>query len=470
MSSPTCSNFPADHSVPVLFFSLDLAGQPAVVINALQPCTDLLDRRSNIYSDRPRLIIAGEVLSRSMLITIAGYNDLWRNLRRAAHEGFGTRAAQSYHGLQELEAALLTARLLRDPDGWDDYFKFSAASTVLSIVYGWSPKQFSQNTHIVQRINQIGCKLLNASKPGAHIVEIFPALHNLPTWLAPWKRDGDIWFNETTRFFVGLINEVKGKIHHDGAGHSFARYLLENKTGLNEEQTAWLAGTMFTAGMETTAAALSFFVLAMVLHPDIMHRAQAEIDNVIGRDRLPSFADETDLPYVVAIVKEVLRWRPVAPIIPRRCTQDDWYNGYLIPKGTYVFENVWAINHDPAVFPDPEEFRPERYLNRDGHLAEPIPDTHGQGHLSFGSGRRICAGKEVGNQALFINVATILWAAHIEKAVDDAGAPITPSRNDFHEDGLLLRPAPFKCVIRPRTPGAQTMLAGAIGPDVDDLL
>ncbi|KAF7791404.1 hypothetical protein EIP86_002418 [Pleurotus ostreatoroseus] len=102
-------------------------------------------------------------------------------------------------------------------------------------------------------------------------VELFPVLHNLPAWLAPWKRSGDRWFGQTTDFFVSLIDEVKEKIvgyeqgkldekrltkqsrqqRGDGSSHSFAGYLLESKTGLNEQESAWLVGTMFTAGMET---------------------------------------------------------------------------------------------------------------------------------------------------------------------------------------------------------------------------
>lgn len=91
-----------------------------------------------------------------------------------------------------------------------------------------------------------------------------------------------------------------------------------------------------------TAAALSVFILAMRLYPNVMKRAQAEIDDVVGRDRLPTFADRENLPYIRAIVKEVLRWRPVGPLgLPRRTSQDDVYEGYFIPKGSLVIANAW---------------------------------------------------------------------------------------------------------------------------------
>lgn len=80
----------------------------------------------------------------------------------------------------------------------------------------------------------------------------------------------------------------------------------------------------------------------MRLYPDVMKRAQAEIDKVVGRGRLPTFADRERLPYICAIVKEVLRWRPVGPIgLPHQTSQDDTYEGYFIPKGTLVLLNFW---------------------------------------------------------------------------------------------------------------------------------
>lgn len=91
----------------------------------------------------------------------------------------------------------------------------------------------------------------------------------------------------------------------------------------------------------------------MVHYPEVMRRAQAQIDTVVGRDRLPTFGDRDRLPYIEAIIKEVQRWRPVGPIGLPRCTtqvrrlgsryrvlvsfpmKDDWYKGYFIPKGKH---------------------------------------------------------------------------------------------------------------------------------------
>lgn len=82
----------------------------------------------------------------------------------------------------------------------------------------------------------------------------------------------------------------------------------------------------------------------MRLYPDVMKRAQAEINDVVGRERLPTFTDREKLPYIGAIVKEVLRWRPAGPMgVPHLTTQDDVYEGYFIPKGTLILANIWLV-------------------------------------------------------------------------------------------------------------------------------
>ncbi|KAF5343037.1 hypothetical protein D9758_011154 [Tetrapyrgos nigripes] len=172
---------------------------------------------------------------------------------------------------------------------------------------------------------------------------------------------------------------------------SFAATLIERKSGqLSTTEAAWLAGNLFAAGAETTAVALIVFILAMRLYPNVMKRAQAEIDAIVGRDRLSTFEDRDHLPYIRAIVKEVLRWRPGVPLgVPRRAMKDDFYEGYFIPEGSLVMANIWAMNHDPAMFSDHDEFRPERFLDETGTVDVVPADTRNQGHFSLGFGRRL---------------------------------------------------------------------------------
>lgn len=123
----------------------------------------------------------------------------------------------------------------------------------------------------------------------------------------------------------------------------------------------------------------------MILNPKVMKKAQDELDRVVGKGELPKFSDKDNLPYIGALVKEVLRWNPPSPIsIPTRSMRDDVYRGYLIPAGATVIQNVWAIFRDPNIYPDPETFNPDRFL-KDGKINPLVFDPE---ERAFGAGRR----------------------------------------------------------------------------------
>jgi len=98
-----------------------------------------------------------------------------------------------------------------------------------------------------------------------------------------------------------------------------------------------------TAGSDTTAATNASFVLAMTMHPEIQKKAQEELDRVIGPDRLPTWEDRSQLPYIDAILKETLRWNTATPLgVPHAVVQDDVYEGMFIPGGATVIPNIWC--------------------------------------------------------------------------------------------------------------------------------
>lgn len=178
----------------------------------------------------------------------------------------------------------------------------------------------------------------------------------------------------------------------------------------------------------------------MVAFPEVQKSAQRELDAVIGRSRVPSFADYDHLPYIRALVKETLRWHSAFPIgAPHRCMQDDWYNGYFIPAGSMLIANVWEMNRDPKVYgDDAAEFNPNRFLDVEGKLRPAIADTKDESHFSFGFGRRICMGRHVAGNSLFIFIAMILWSMNIEPIVDETGQAVKPDSSDIEEEGLVV--------------------------------
>ena len=178
----------------------------------------------------------------------------------------------------------------------------------------------------------------------------------------------------------------------------------------------------------------------MLVYPETQARAHAELDAVVGRTRLPTFNDYPHLPYIRAMVKEVLRWRPIGPMgVPHHTTEDDWYEGMFIPKGTICLPNVWYMNRDPEIYGEnAANFDPARHLDSGGKVTSRESGAKGDGHLSYGFGRRVCVGRHMANNSLFINIAVLLWATKIERKKDASGQLVPLDVDGFVDEGLVV--------------------------------
>jgi len=161
-----------------------------------------------------------------------------------------------------------------------------------------------------------------------------------------------------------------------------------------------MATTSYLAAGDTTLSSISSFTLSMVLNPDVQAKGQEEIDRVVGTDRLPTFEDRFSLPYVEAIYRELMRLHPPVPLgIEHSLIEDDFYLGYHIPKGCSIIPNIWAMNRDPDVYPRPDDFLPERFLDFPG------PFTSINDIRAYGFGRRVCAGRYMADNTVWLTIA-----------------------------------------------------------------
>jgi cytochrome P450 len=178
------------------------------------------------------------------------------------------------------------------------------------------------------------------------------------------------------------------------------------------------------------------------------------------------------------MVKELLRWRPIAPIITHGTTEDDWYEGMFIPKDTICLANAWNMNRDPEIFGEnTEDFEPARYLDASGDIAPGVTDLKKDGHFSYGFGSRICVGRHMADNSLFINIAILLWAMRIERKKDASGRFLPLDVDGWVEGGPIVlaglityhhvdantsvfcrRPVPFEVEFTSRFPDAPPML------------
>jgi len=215
---------------------------------------------------------------------------------------------------------------------------------------------------------------------------------------------------------------------------------------ITDDDIKGAAGTLYVAGQDTTWSTLTVFALNMILNSEAQQKGREELDSVLGRDRLPTFADRDTLPYIEYIVQETFRWGPVVPlVIPHKSAQDDTYKGYFIPAGSLVIANAYAMNRDESVYSNPDAFNPDRYIPKEqGGLGEPFPVGH------FGFGRRICPGMHLGAASVWMAIATMLAALEFSKAKDSNGNEITPDPK--WTTGITAHPEAFEANIQPRSP------------------
>ncbi|OSC97213.1 cytochrome P450 [Trametes coccinea BRFM310] len=417
-------------------FTLRYGSRRLVVITRVEPAVDIMVKQSHNLVDRPRAVAAGEVISGGMRTLILGAGDRLKKYRSVLHATLQPQSATKYEPLQMQNARNFVLDLLDEPDKFIEHAKRYAASVIMSLTYGkMTPTSYSDPE--VKKINLLVERLGSAMRPGAHLVDSYPFLKYIPGLTSELQK----WHREELDLFSSQIQGVKERLARNEAYPCFATTLIERQEefGLNDDELAYLAGSMFGAGSDTTAGVLPIVIMAAARHPQMQARVQAQLDEVVGRDRLPTFADWEKLPEVAAYVQEVYRWRPVTPLgFAHRATKDVTWKGYVIPAGTEVLACHWAIARDPDVFPDPEKFKPARWLDEKGQLREDLK------FFNWGFGRRICPGLHVAERSVFINTALTLWAFEISED------PAHPIDTLAIKDGALAHPYPFVVRFKPR--------------------
>ncbi|KAH7915214.1 cytochrome P450 [Hygrophoropsis aurantiaca] len=395
--------------------SMTQGRQPVVVIGRYKAAMDIMERQGGLLVDRPRSIAAGELFAGGMSILLTPAGERFKRMRRALHTHLQPKAAEGYEHLQMDNAKTTILDLLQEPDQFQNHARKYAATVIQKIAYGKNTPSPASDPE-VQSIRKSFDVLRDALRPGAYLVDSFPFLKYLPWYGRKLRREHEV----ITGVYLRQLDRVKQELKAGKAGLCFGSYILEHNQeyGLSEKEIAYLAGAFFSAGSDTTAIAICTFMFAAARHPAAQAKVHEELDSIVGNERAPTFADESKLPQLQAFMMESMRWRPVVALgLPHRATEDIIWENYVIPAGTTVYGNHWAISRDPQVFPDPEKFDPQRWIDDDGQFRHDIKFP------TFGFGRRICPGLHVANRSLFINAALILWSfrssLHETEPIDD---------------------------------------------------
>ncbi|RPD54265.1 cytochrome P450 [Lentinus tigrinus ALCF2SS1-6] len=427
---------------------LRILGRPTILVGSHEIASELLEKRSAIHSDRPSSAMMDLVGASWILLK---YGTEWRHQRRVFHESYSIAAVSQFHEIQEQVTRKLLRRLLVEPNNIFKSLCFASCATTVRAVYGitMSGDEDKYLAFFERAIDALRSSL----EPGQYLVEVFPWLSCLPGWLPGTRflRDAAVWrgaIEDARRvpFEEALENIRRGE--HEFSMISATIQWFQTKGAISSEDMAALrdaAAMSYLGGPETIASHTKVFFLAMTLYPEVQQRAQAELDAVIGPERLPSISDLPSLPYIEAILMESMRWKQINVLgFPHQSLTDDEYNGYHIPAGSMIIPNVWAIAHDARHYPDPFEFKPERYLTEAGTLN---PDVLDPRRFMFGYGRRICPGRHFSQSSLFITIACVLHTFEIRSGED---APKTPS--------IFSCPKTFGCEVRVRSAEARALI------------
>lgn len=274
------------------------------MLNSHTTAKDLLDKRSNIYSSRPHLVMGHDNVSKGNRSLLLPYGPQYRLHQRVQGGFLAPRYSQQYIRLQDLESRQLMSELLTaSDDDWMDRFHRYSSSLIFALAYGKRmPRGDEQEVKNVEKLME---NFLYSARVGTWIVDAIPALNRLPKAFAPWKKLADNYHDFESSFFIQNL-EISSKSEH----WNWAKQAktMKETSEMSQKELAYCVGIIYEAGSDTTTQALQSFVLAALTYPEEVRKAQQELDAVVG-DSFPTFEDRPRLQIVEAVAKETLRWR-----------------------------------------------------------------------------------------------------------------------------------------------------------------
>ncbi|XP_072014904.1 cytochrome P450 2J4-like [Amphiura filiformis] len=319
------------------------------------------------------------------------------------------------------------------------YFNNAVSNIICKVVFGTrfehSDERIHRLTNLLNRQNELS---------GAGGLEIFIPI-NIPS-----KAKQEIHKNvdELHEFINGMIESHRKNFDHNNLNDVIDMWLNEIRLHKSDEPSSFrnpdnMTGqilVLFLAGTDTTSNTLRWGSQYLVRYPEVQDRIHHEIDTVVGRNRLPKLADKPNLPYTQAFITELHRIISLAPLsVFHVAAAKTTFRSYTIPKNSVVISNLYAVMHSPELWGEPEEFRPERFLDDDSNFHEPNEV------IPFGIGRRVCLGEALARQELFIFFTHLLHQFKFKKTSEDAPMPTLKPI-----EGLVLHPEPYKLRVTKR--------------------
>ncbi|KAI6042970.1 cytochrome P450 [Pisolithus marmoratus] len=320
-------------------------GQAVIIMNSEKTARMLADGRSEIYSDRYQSPL-NRMYGTDGTTPSLEYGKEWKIHRKLFHLSLRNDVIDEYNDLHLSYARDLARNLLRDSSKLFEHIDLYSGAILVELIYGQQVAGKDDLTFAMANgLAEMMSREMTADKMG--LLKVVPFLRYLPSWFpgAGFKRTASQCRKMTAEFLELPFAIAKQRMEHGALPHCLISDMLNH-------------GGWRKPGAEKSAAALKTIVLIMILYPDVQDKVHAELDTVVGRGTLPTFADRQRLPYLQAVLYEVMRWNPP---FPARAMNDHDYN-------------------------DPELFDPTRHLTSDGQLS---PEARQNNSIFFGFGKRI---------------------------------------------------------------------------------
>ncbi|KAK3316401.1 cytochrome P450 [Apodospora peruviana] len=424
--------------------TLHMGTKTWVLLNNSRAVNEIISRRAAIVHERPYMPIAGGLVSQNRRFFLLKTAD-WRVGRRlVGHLQLG--ATKDHEQIIDEASLGLLCAFLDSSKLWYRHIYRYPMAIMHKVITGRPLLKTTAELQDLQRVTSTFLTSINS-----HLVDFFPQLERivprpLQFWRRRWEEMGRFHYRVMSRWWDGLTSLIAD----DENEASFVRHALHGYAGTAEERAMYLTMLLMSAGADNPRMTMNAWVMACISYPEVMQRVRGDLDRLCGSGdgglRLPSLDDLPQMSYLCAVIKEVLRWRPTVPLMPQRVLVEDmdleWDDGkiYRFPAGTEFLVNSIPVCTNG--YDRPDEFRPERWLDREsGHGME-----QDLWQFAFSGGKRYCVGYKLAQKELFVAFARLLYCFDFSFAGGD-GEKVDDTKLNAFEPG---EPFPVKVSVRSR--------------------
>ncbi|KAJ5808926.1 hypothetical protein N7474_010195 [Penicillium riverlandense] len=424
-------------------YQIQLGNIPVVVVNSAAAAKVLFGQNAQALSSRPEFYTFHKIVSNTAGTTIgtSPYSDSLKRRRKGAASALNRPSVETYVTHLDVESKAFVAELYKYGMGGqspvDPMPMIQRLSLSLALTLNWGTRIASQEEELFDEITHVEEEISKFRSTTGNLQDYVPLLRLNP-FSSNSKKAAEMRIRRD-KYLSGLNRDLDDRMEKGIHKPCIqANVILDKEAKLNSEELTSISLTMLSGGLDTVTTLVAWSICLLSQRPDVQDKAAKAIGEMYGPNEPMCAADDDQkCAYVAALVKECLRYFTVLRLaLPRTSIRDVTYNGIVLPKGTVFFLNAWACNMDPEVWTDPDEFRPERWLEQ--------PDAP---LFTYGMGYRMCAGSLLANRELYLVFMRMLNSFRIEPSDK---ADWHPVRGNSDPTSLVAIPQRYKVRFVPR--------------------